>query len=82
MLFLVGLAFLFCCSTVLVCIRIIHLLVRFSRTEENGLIGLINAGASKEVIQKNTNAKKFSSDLMDESNAMYVFFLVGNLQIK
>jgi len=70
LLLLAGATFLCCCSSCVLCIRILQVLIRISRERENGIAGLIQMGASKEVIQTHTTSKTFSSDLMEETNAM------------
>ena len=54
---------------------ILLIVLRIAREEENGLMGFIQTGASKDLIQEYTTEKLFSSDLMDSSSALYVVLL-------
>jgi len=69
-LFICGGGLLCCCATLLVGIRILQIVVRLSTQDEQGIMGYLNTGATKEVIQTNTETKTFTSELMESSNAM------------
>jgi len=63
--------FIICCASVcLVCCRIVQIFIQISNEQPDGFMGMLHAGATKDSIQKFTQLKKFTSDLMEESNAI------------
>merc|ERR1719282_1017999 len=71
LLFVAMLCFLFCGSTCLLCIRIVQILVRLSRQQDEGLFGLVQpVGATDDLIHTCTTKKEFKEDLLEKNNAM------------
>ena len=69
-LFLLLMGVVFCCSCCIVGIRIIQILIRIAREEEEGIMGLIHSGASKELIQEYTSSKQYTEGIVDADNSM------------
>merc|ERR1712000_610437 len=59
-LFLLLMGIVFCCSCCIVGIRIIQILIRIAREEEEGIMGLIHSGASKQ----------YTEGIIDADNSM------------
>ena len=71
LLFVAMLCLLFCGSTCLLCIRIVQILVRLSRQQDEGLFGLVQpVGATDDLIHTCTTKKEFKEDLLEKNNAM------------